>query len=266
MNNYLMKRDCMITLKVSTWVGSPFEGEYESIITNYPAMFDEGDVYVKCSVRDAIDLTGVSMYERSDGYTVASVQANNQEQRNVRGEEASPHLAIATATQRTGFVQPGVTLANATEEQLMAMLESKRAESNTNTVEIDGIEYTTNKTDSFSRDIRIWRNGLNDYTFVTDFLVFEGRNLGMFKVRMREGNINIENMSYYIEGEDEEVVNHPHVRDGSACFGNIDSNIFSAIAERDYFTAATLITEFLSSFNKDDEWGKTYLAFPLEEV
>ncbi len=66
---------------------------------------------------------------------------------------------------------------------------------------------------------------------------------------------------YILEKEeyDEGCIDHPHVRDGLACFGNIESNIKYT---KEMGVRIMLIKEFLNSYNPDDDWGQEYVEFP----
>jgi len=56
------------------------------------------------------------------------------------------------------------------------------------------------------------------------------------------------------------VNDHPHVRDGQPCMGNLETFLSQAMERKDFVTIVSLCKSYLNTVNLDDSWGKTSLS------
>jgi len=92
--------------------------------------------------------------------------------------------------------------------------------------------------------------------FTTCKFVYEGKDLGSFKVSMKKDSVNIKNLDFTVDGYD-----HPHIH-GDICFGNAGSTIASSLLDGNFYRAAYIIIDFLKNVNEDDDWGSEVEYWP----
>jgi hypothetical protein len=90
----------------------------------------------------------------------------------------------------------------------------------------------------------------------TEDISIEGTYIGRFsfKINLRDGVQEFRNTVKKVR-DDYGEAQHPHIRNGSACYGNANSSITSAINNREYYMAVMLIMSFLQTVDRVDSWG-----------
>ncbi len=84
-------------------------------------------------------------------------------------------------------------------------------------------------------------------------IIYEGKSyeMGEFEIRitLHSGDLNIKNLGNRVEDCD-----HPHIREGKPCLGNIGPGVIKMIAEFELFGALQMIHSFLHSYNEDSPY------------
>lgn len=108
------------------------------------------------------------------------------------------------------------------------------------------LEYKSNEIIAYTGKIHISNYGKSYY-------------VGKFKITIGlDGNITMDNLD-----NSNDMYDHPHINEGSPCFGSISTKIPKMIAQGDYINLLVILYNFLISYNEDncycnleDIWGE----------